>query len=106
MSAYLDTVRFNHTWIDARDIIKTDDTYRNAKINWESTIDSANKYIDDKHCITQGFIGSNHNGLTTTLGREGSDFTAAIIAFSLNASEVIISSASSKTSMSLAYCLF
>lgn len=90
MSAYLTKTNFNNHWIDIRDIIRTDDSYRNAKVNWEITSDLAQANLKKKNIITQGFIGSNSENCTTTLGREGSDFTAAILAFSMNAGEVVI----------------
>ena len=82
---------FECIWLDARDCIKTDDYYRAANLDWEM---SQNKILEQagKHTliITQGFIGSNSNNFTTTLGREGSDYSAAIFAYALNASSVTI----------------
>ena len=82
---------FEGIWLDARDCIKTDDYYRAANLDWEMT---QNKILEQagKHTliITQGFIGSNSNNFTTTLGREGSDYSAAIFAYALNASSVTI----------------
>jgi aspartate kinase len=78
-------------WLDARNCIKTDDYYRSANLNWELTINEINQQIGKKSLIiTQGFIGSNSNNFTTTLGREGSDYTAAIFAYALNAKSVTI----------------
>jgi aspartate kinase len=78
-------------WLDARNCIKTDDYYRSANLNWELTQNEINQQIG-KHSliITQGFIGSNSNNFTTTLGREGSDYTAAIFAYAINAKSVTI----------------
>ncbi len=90
MSFYLNKIGFNNTFIDVRDIIKTDNTYRNAKIDWEKTSTLINKNIGFQHYITQGFIGCTSENFTTTLGREGSDFTASILAFSLDANELVI----------------
>ena len=90
MSTYLNENSFKNSWVDARDIIRTDNKYRNAKIDWEQTISSCKKNINSFPIITQGFIGCTSENFTTTLGREGSDFTAAILAFSLNAEQVII----------------
>jgi aspartate kinase len=78
-------------WLDARDCIKTDDYYRSANLNWDQT----QTFIKSKAkghqlIITQGFIGSNSNNFTTTLGREGSDYSAAIFAYALNAESVTI----------------
>ena len=90
MSAYLNKNSFKNSWVDARDIIRTDNKYRNAKIDWEKTISSCKENINSFPIITQGFIGCTSENFTTTLGREGSDFTAAILAFSLDAEQVII----------------
>ena len=90
MSAYLHQIKFQNSFIDARDLIRTDNSHRNAKVNWEETTICIQKNIKSKHCITQGFLGCTSENLTTTLGREGSDFTAAILAFALDANEVII----------------
>tara|TARA_B100000575_G_scaffold90876_1_gene72216 strand:- start:8049 stop:9299 length:1251 start_codon:yes stop_codon:yes gene_type:complete len=78
-------------WIDSRECIKTDDYYRAANLNWELT--NKNILNNLKTCsvaVTQGFIGSNSNNFTTTLGREGSDYSAAIFAHALNASSLTI----------------
>ncbi len=80
----------NH-WLDVREFIKTDSTYRDAEVNWEATQKNISKNVKKKSLnITQGFIGSDENGFTTTLGREGSDYTAAIFAYCLNAESVTI----------------
>ena len=90
LSNYLTNNNFKNTLVDARDIIKTNDKYQNANIDWASTKDKIKSYLVDFPIITQGFIGSDSSNYTTTLGREGSDFTAAIIANVLNVSEVTI----------------
>ena len=90
MSFYLNKIGFKNTWIDARDIVKTDNTYRNAKIDWERSTNLIDKSLNHQHCVTQGFIGCTSENFTTTLGREGSDFTAAILAYSLDADEIVI----------------
>lgn len=80
-------------WIDARQYILTDETYREGKINWEATeekIETLERRLTDNIIVTQGFIGSTQRGFTTTLGREGSDFTAAIFGYCLNAEAVTI----------------
>lgn len=79
--------------LDARSLIATSTDYRAAQIDWELTAKntaSRTQGIDADIVLTQGFIGRAPNGLTTTLGREGSDFTAAILAYCLNAQEVTI----------------
>jgi aspartate kinase len=77
-------------WLDARNYIQTDSSFREGKIDW--TLTQANvKKLDPSHIyIVQGFIGTNTNGDTVSLGREGSDFTAAIFGFCLNAQSVTI----------------
>lgn len=90
LSNYLTNKSFENILVDARDIIKTNDKYQNANIDWASTKDKIKSYLVDFPIITQGFIGSDSSNYTTTLGREGSDFTAAIIANVLNVSEVTI----------------
>ena len=90
MSAYLNENGFENSWVDVRDIIRTDNKYRNAKIDWEQTISSCKENINSFPITTQGFIGCTSENFTPTLGRAGSDFTAAILAFSLDAEQVII----------------
>ena len=90
MSAYLQQVGFENTWLDVRDLIRTDNTHRNAKIDWETSTDLIKRNVKTKHSITQGFLGCTSENFTSTLGREGSDFSAAILAFCLEASEVVI----------------
>ncbi|MDY0076962.1 MAG: aspartate kinase [Bacteroidales bacterium] len=80
--------------IDAREIILTDNCFRAANVNWEKSCESIQKRAaanrDCRFLITQGFIGGTLTHETTTLGREGSDYSAAIIAYCLGATEVII----------------
>ena len=90
MSSYLNQIGFANKWLDARDLIRTDNAYRNAKVDWKNTASFVNNQIKEKHAVTQGFIGCASENFTTTLGREGSDFTASILAFALNAKEVVI----------------
>ncbi len=88
---YLHESGIENTWVDARNLIKTDITYRDAAVNWEQTTNAIqNNLIEQKLYITQGFIGSDYNGFATTLGREGSDYSAAIFAYALNAKKVTI----------------
>lgn len=88
--AYLNQIGIKTAWLDARDVIKTDEPYREAKIRWEDTQQAAQTIIPgllSTHSvvITQGFIGGSKDNQTMTLGREGSDYSAAILAFCLNA---------------------
>ncbi len=91
ISAYLNDIGLKNNWIDVREQIKTDNYYRRANVNWDETqrliTASFNKSVLN---ITQGFLGSDPNNFTTTLGREGSDYTAAIYAYCLNAESVTI----------------
>jgi len=88
---YLKFSELQSTWLDARNCIKTDDYYRAANLNWEWTQQNIIEQVGKSRLvITQGFIGSNSNNFTTTLGREGSDYSAAIFAYALNAESVTI----------------
>ncbi len=91
VSAYLNEVGVKNTWKDAREVIKTDNYYRTGNINWALTQELISmQFSNTGLVITQGFLGSDSNNFTTTLGREGSDYTAAIFAFCLNAESVTI----------------
>lgn len=91
VSCYLNHKGIKNKWLDVRELIKTDSYYRNAKVQWEATQSKINETVDSTTLnITQGFLGSDANNFTTTLGREGSDYTAAIFAYCLNAKGVTI----------------
>nr|MBC7613652.1 aspartate kinase [Pseudopedobacter sp.] len=94
VSHYLNFIGINNQWIDARSYIQTNNTYREAKIDWTKTAHLIQKdlakHLEKQICITQGFIGNTSENFTTTLGREGSDFTAAIFASCLNAKAVTV----------------
>ena len=90
ISAYFKEIGIANNWLDVRSYIKTNNVYRDTTVNWERTQENVTK-IDKKVLnITQGFLGSDDNNFTTTLGREGSDYTAAILAYCLNADSVTI----------------
>jgi aspartate kinase len=95
VAACLEEAEMLVKWVDARDLIKTDNTYREAKIDWNQTVNFSKETIDKCFekadiALAQGFIGSTSENHTTTLGREGSDYSAAIFAYSIDAEEVII----------------
>ena len=95
MNSYIHSLDIDIQWFDARDIIRTNDTYRDAKVDWDFTGKRVNESIlpvlnEGKLVLTQGFIGATDENNSTTLGREGSDFTAAIFASILNAEGVTI----------------
>ena len=91
LSHYMNYRGITSQWLDVRNYIKTDNTYRDANVNWEITQKNIGKIAKKKSLfVTQGFVGSDENGFTTTLGREGSDYTAAIFAYCLNAESVTI----------------
>jgi aspartate kinase len=91
VSHYFNHAGLKNNWIDVRNFIKTDNNYRDAEVDWEKTQQLISKGIKKKALnITQGFLGSDENNFTTTLGREGSDYTAAIFAYCLNAESVTI----------------
>lgn len=91
VSEYLSEQGYANTLLDARDVIKTNDDYRDATVDWKLTQQCINdKVAKTGLTITQGFIGSDSNNFTTTLGREGSDYTAGIFAYCTNADNVTI----------------
>ena len=90
VSAYLNSVGVNNQWVDVRDIIRTDDNFRDARIDWSFTAQRVNENIvplfeHTNIVLTQGFIGATDENESTTLGREGSDYSAAVFANLLNA---------------------
>jgi len=89
MSYFLNEMGVENEWVDVRKIIKTDNNFRDANINWEQTQENVTSIIkpilENKTVVTQGFIGGTIDGDTTTLGREGSDYTAAVFANMLDA---------------------
>jgi aspartate kinase len=95
ISAFLNENGFPNHWLDARDVIHTDNTYREGQINWPLTENLVRDKISelqkkDRIIITQGFIGATSENYTTTLGREGSDYTAAILTYCLSAEEMVV----------------
>lgn len=93
VASFLNEEGHSAEWLDARGLIRTDNQYRSAKVDWSVTEELINSQIKrDKNVIyiTQGFIGGTSENFTTTLGREGSDYSAAIFASILDAKEVVI----------------
>ena len=90
VSAYLNEHGIINEWIDVREFIKTDASFRDAHVAWEETSSNIQQLETSKLYITQGFLGSNKKGETTSLGREGSDYSAAIFAYCLNAKNITI----------------
>ena len=91
VSAYLQENGVPNTWLDVRELIKTDNSFRDAQVNWKKTEQLVQEKVDLNNLnITQGFLGSEENNFTTTLGREGSDYSAAILGYCLNATSVTI----------------
>ena len=95
VAAYLNTIGLPTQWLDARDVILTDDIYREGWVQWEETQENANRKVKPLlekpgFLLTQGFIGTTTENFTTTLGREGSDYTAAIFSFCLDAESMTI----------------
>ncbi|MBG6235919.1 aspartate kinase [Pedobacter sp. CAN_A7] len=94
IAAYLQLAGKNVTWADARNYIKTDNNYREALVDWEKTGQEIQRHLlpllEKAVVITQGFIGGTSENFTTTLGREGSDYSAAIFSACLNATALTI----------------
>lgn len=96
ISAYLTESGIKNTWWDVRGLIQTDNTYREGKLNWELTGQLVKEQLlpffgdQPNTVVTQGFLGGTSENFTTTLGREGSDYTAAILAFATDADSVTI----------------
>jgi aspartate kinase len=94
LSAYLNESNIKNRWMDAQNFINTDNTYREGKVDWEVTNNLISKklkpIVKKQMVVTQGFIGRNKDNFTVTLGREGSDYSAAIFAYGLDAENVTI----------------
>ena len=90
VSEYLEKSNIKNEWLDIREVIKTDSNNRNANVNWKNTQKNTEKLNRNKLYITQGFISGDAQNNTTTLGREGSDYSAGILAYCLNAESVTI----------------
>lgn len=93
ISHYLNRQQIKNKWIDIRFLLRTDDCWREAGVDWELSsklIAEGFSFTDERIYITQGFIGATPSDLTTTLGREGSDYTAAIIGNILDAESVVV----------------
>ncbi len=95
ISFFLNEEKIQNKWIDVRDLLRTDDTFRDAKIDWDFTEKNVNEKLTplfekSNFVVTQGFIGSTDENESTTLGREGSDYTAAVFAKLLDAESVTI----------------
>jgi aspartate kinase len=94
VAAYLRESGIPATWADARNYIKTDNTYREGNVDWEKSEADIRKHLlpllEKGIAVTQGFIGSTSENFTTTLGREGSDYSAAIFSSCLNAEALTI----------------
>ena len=91
IAAYLQQLDQSVQWLDARQLIRTDTNFREGRVDWTETTHRICRAIAGRGIrITQGFIGQSADGRTTTLGRDGSDYTAAILAYCLNADSVTI----------------
>jgi aspartate kinase len=95
VAAYLSKIGLPTQWLDARDIVKTDNTYREGWVIWDKTKENSRKILEPMlaqggFVLTQGFIGSTSENFTTSLGREGSDYSAAIFSHCLDAEEMVI----------------
>lgn len=95
LSLYMTSLDINHRLIAAQEVIKTDNSYRGAQVDWKKTEKEVkeklnNLFLETDLVLTQGFIGSTREGYTTTLGREGSDYSAAIFAYCFEAKSLTI----------------
>ncbi|MFN4256274.1 MAG: aspartate kinase [Saprospiraceae bacterium] len=95
VAAYLNKIGLKTHWLDARDVVATDNTYREGWVIWDKTKAAAQKIVppmlaEGGFVLTQGFIGSTSENFTTTLGREGSDYSAAIFSHCLDAESMTI----------------
>ncbi len=95
ISAFLDQEGIINQWLDVRDVFRTDDDFRDASIQWEFTEEKVKNEVTTLFnnydmLITQGFIGSTDENESTTLGREGSDYSAAVFAHMMNAEKLVI----------------
>lgn len=92
ISHYLNLIGLKNSWMDIRKIITTDTTYREGRVDWEQTQHNVNEQMGELFplTITQGFIAGSTDGHTTTLGREGSDYSASILSYCLHADEMTI----------------
>lgn len=95
VAAYLNKIGLKTAWLDARDVVATDNTYREGWVIWDKTKANAQKIVPSLltaggFVLTQGFIGSTSENFTTTLGREGSDYSAAIFSHCLDAESMTI----------------
>jgi aspartate kinase len=91
VSQYLNYCGIDCTWVDIRKVLKTDNSFREANVSFDlSELLAVSTFNENKVYLTQGFIGSDENNLTTTLGREGSDYTGALLAYFLNAESLTV----------------
>lgn len=94
ISHFLKSEGIANQWMDIRDYIKTDNTYREGQVNWSLTTQKVQKgfspILENQLIVTQGFLGGTVENFTTTLGREGSDYTAAILSNVLNADSMTV----------------
>ena len=93
VDAYLKFAGINSIWLDIRKYLKTDNNFREANIDWELSeklVRKAFNLKDNEVCVTQGFIASTTSNLSTTLGREGSDYTTAVLAYMLDIKDITI----------------
>ncbi|HYC40057.1 MAG TPA: aspartate kinase [Chitinophagaceae bacterium] len=95
VSAYLQEAEIENEWLDVRDILRTDDNFRDAKVDWEQTRNHLTERLIPAFerqdlVVTQGFIAATGQNESTTLGREGSDYSAAVFANLLDATELTI----------------
>ena len=95
ISAYLNLEGIESRWVDARDVLQTDNTYREGRVDYDASAELVRRNLvpvleNGDMVVTQGFVGGTTENYSTTLGREGSDYTAALLAFFTDADHVTI----------------
>ncbi len=93
VNSYLNFIGVDSDWLDVRTVLKTNNQHREAETDWTLTEQLMKRYVSfaqKRVCVTQGFVGGTTDGLSSTLGREGSDYTAAVFGYVFDAGYVSI----------------
>ena len=90
ISQYLNSIELTNRWVDVRKVIITNSNYREGRVDWKQTLLQSKSLLADSMVVTQGFIAGTSDNTTTTLGREGSDYSASILSYCLDAEDMTI----------------